>query len=105
LTTPACPRRTIRTGREVIMSGCPRYAAFLRSERQQLFEAIAENRLLLSLQAGRDVGKAAAEQDFIERRVDAFDREFRSTFCRQCGDAEECPLFEATAVAACPSAA
>jgi hypothetical protein len=76
------------------MNGCPRYAAYLESERLQLVEAIAENRLILSLEAGRDVGQAAAEDDFVARLIDAFDREFRSTYCHRCGDARECPVYE-----------
>jgi hypothetical protein len=82
------------------MNGCPRYAAYLQAERRQLVEAIAEHRVTLSLEAGRDVGQNAAESDFVARLMDAFDREFRSSYCRRCSDAEECPLYDAAPFAA-----
>lgn len=72
------------------MKGCCCAVAYIGAERVCLKQAIAENRIALSEQAGCEVDEKRATQDFIDHLIDAFSRQFNMNYCRACPFAEQC---------------
>jgi hypothetical protein len=58
-----------------------------------MVHAVDENKWYMSERAGRDVGLAAAEADFVENHAWRVAGEFRRGFCTErCGDRQACPV-------------
>ncbi len=76
------------------MTVCGHMREYISEERESLQTAIEENKWYLSERAGHDVGRKAAEWDFINHHIDAFADHFRAAFCGQCKCRGDCLLCE-----------
>ena len=74
------------------MNGCYCGAAYIGAERACLRNAIAENRICLSEQLGREVDERLATQDFLEHLLELFSRQFNVNFCRACPYQDQCQV-------------
>ncbi|MCX7818881.1 MAG: DUF4032 domain-containing protein [Kiritimatiellae bacterium] len=61
--------------------GCKNFREYLLAQRRRLDEALAENKWYLSERAGRDVGMAAAKEDFLKHHFERVARQFRAWYC------------------------
>jgi hypothetical protein len=71
---------------------CLHGADYIAAHRRRLHAAIDENKWYLSEKAGHDVGFKTAENDFVERFLDSFARNFQHDYCRQCLDRSACAV-------------
>lgn len=71
---------------------CPRFAEFLKTEREALKKTLRRYRVRLSKKLGRSVTKQEAEFEFIKTEIWAFSEGFRRRFCKGCPLRKDCEI-------------
>lgn len=72
---------------------CAHFPHYAGEQLRHLQHCIDENKWYLSEKAGRDVGPAVAEKDFVERHLDRVAADFRERYCRErCSGRQQCSL-------------